>query len=314
MVVFYFCPDAPLRSAGIRLLYRHVEILVRHGINASILHVDSGFQMPDVPSVPVHYLNVPNTVAQGDVVVVPEGYPGVMALLKGRPLRRFVIALSWDYVYTLMPSDCDWRSLGIERVLSNSPFIGEFISWSTRLPSTVFRWGIKPSLYFPQNNKQLEVVFIARKQERIEALQKILLARDPRYLSHVKWTALHDMSEAEYAAAIRRAFIFINLSSAEGLPCAILEAMRCNTLVAGYNSVGGQRELVGSGFKQNAILVDTLDYPTLATKLDPVLADMLNGDVRRYQPILQNALTTSAAYDWDSEESSIVGMWREFLA
>ncbi|MGD0540372.1 MAG: glycosyltransferase [Tepidisphaeraceae bacterium] len=143
---------------------------------------------------------------------------------------------------------------------------------------------------------------------------KVLHGRDPRFVTQLKWTALQDLPETEYAAIIRRAFAFINLSRAEGLPCSLLEAMRCNTLVAGYNSIGGQRELIGAGVKQNAILAETLDYPTLAAKLEPVLIDLLNGDVSRYAPILQNAFTTAAAYDWEAEESSILEMWREILA
>jgi hypothetical protein len=269
--------------------------------------------MQDVPRVPVQYLNAPNSLAQGDVVAVPEGYPDVTASVQNLPIRRFVIALNWDYIYRVLPGDSTWRSLGVERVLTHSPFIGDFVSWSMRLPVTVFRWGINSSLYFPQNQKRGELVYLARKQDGIDALRKTLFDRDPRFLTHLGWTPLDMLPEMEYAAIVRRAFVFLNLSRAEGLPCAPLEAMRCNTLVAGYNSIGGQRELIGSGPKQNAILAETLDYPTLAARLEPLLVDMLKGDINPYAPILQNAFTTAAGYDQESEESSILAMWREFL-
>ena len=36
--IFYFCPDLEVKSGGVRRLYRHVDILVRNGFSAAILH------------------------------------------------------------------------------------------------------------------------------------------------------------------------------------------------------------------------------------------------------------------------------------
>jgi len=109
--------------------------------------------MPDVPRVHVEYLNALNAMSPGDALVVPEGFPNVLAALKNMPVRRFVTCLNWDYIYDTLPRDSDWRALGVERVLTHSPFIGDFITWSMRLPVTVFRWGINSSLYFPPAEK-----------------------------------------------------------------------------------------------------------------------------------------------------------------
>lgn len=312
--IYYFCPEIPFASMGVRILFRHVEVLARNGFNASILHAHHVVQIRDVPKVPVNYLSTPFLFTEGDVVVIPEGFGDVIEELKKSPVRRMVIALNWDYIYDAGTVHFDWRTLGVERVLTYSPFIGDLIAWSMRLPVSYFRWGVNPTLYYPPDHKDAELVFIHRKQDRIQALRKILSDRDARLATQFRWTPLQGMLESEYAAVIRRASIFLNLSRGEGLPCPMLEAMRCNTLIAGYNSIGAQRELIGSGPNQNAILAETMDYATLAMKLEPILLDLLKGDRTRIQPILQNALTTSKEYDWDAEESSIIAMWRALSA
>jgi hypothetical protein len=106
----------------------------------------------------------------------------------------------------------------------------------------------------------------------------------------------------------------MNMSEAEGLPLPLLEAMRAGTLVAGYNSVGGQQELIGEGPMQNCVLAATLDYVTLARRLEPVPEDVLRGDMSRWSTIRENAMTLGRQYTKEAEEASIVGAWQEILA
>lgn len=313
--LFYFCPDLKIRSAGIRILYRHVEILQRHGFPAAILHQHVGFQLPDVPAVPVHYLAAQNTLAPGDVVVMPEAVPAIMNLVKDAPLRRLCIALNWRYPYMTLPDQVDWRAFGIERILTHSPFIGDFLTWAMGLPSHVFIWGVKPDLYyFERAEKRLLVTYIKRKQAEMPELMRVLHSRNPAFVKRIEWQALDNLSEAEYAARVRASSLFLNMSTAEGLPCSLLEAMRSGTLVAGYNSVGGQRELISAGPRQNCILAENLDYVALAQQLEPVLSDLVTvGSLDRFEQIRTNGLATASEYTLEAEEASVVGLWNELL-
>jgi len=66
-MILYFCPDVTVKSAGIRILYRHVQLLNRHRLPAAILHPKAGFSMPDMPSVPVRYLSRAEKFNEGDI-------------------------------------------------------------------------------------------------------------------------------------------------------------------------------------------------------------------------------------------------------
>jgi hypothetical protein len=313
-MILYFCPAITIKSAGIRILYRHVEILQKHGLPAAILHAKTGFAMPDMPAVPTRFLDAPGTPAPGDVVVIPEAFINLMQNLRTFPVRRMVIALNWKFVYEILPGELDWRTFGIERILTHSSFVGDYLTWAMGLPAHVFTWGIKREYYYVDpGQRRNEIAYLQRKQQTMPELKRLLFSRNPRFLKQIPWRGLDNLPEAEYAGHIRRASLFINLSHAEGLPCSLLEAMAAGTLVAGYHSVGGQRELIGAGDHQNCILSPCLDYPALARLIEPLLQDMLAGQRARWDPIIRNGLTTASAYSLEAEEASVVSLWRELL-
>jgi glycosyltransferase involved in cell wall biosynthesis len=237
-----------------------------------------------------------------------------MAELAPLPVRRIVICLSWSYIYSPLPERTDWRNHKVERVLTNSSFVGDFVAWAMGLPVHRFQWGMDPKLYYhPSEEKIPQITYVARKQGAIRELRQALWSRNPEFLDRIAWLGLEGQTEADYARAVRRSSIFLNLSPAEGLPCAALEAMRSGTLVAGFNSVGGQRELIGSGEKQNCILAENQDYLTLARQLESPLVDLLAGNMSRWSGIRDNALAASAAYTREAEEASVVSLWRTLI-
>jgi hypothetical protein len=313
--IFYFCPDLAIKSAGIRTLYRHVAHLVKRGFQAAILHNDPAFRMPEAQPVPVQYLAGPNTLAAGDIVAIPEGYPGVMQGLQRYPLRRAVIAQNWSYVYRALPDGIDWRRFGIECILTYPDHTGEFLAWAMRLPVHVFEWGIRPDLFvYRPHEKQPQVSYIKRKQHNMEILKRVLYSRNPAFLRSIHWLEMDGLSEEEYARQLRRSTLFLNLSTTEGMYAPYFEAMRSGTLVAGYNAVGAQRQLIGSGERQNCILAENEDYITLAWRLEPLVEDMLRGDTSRWQGILHNAIQTTAGFTMEREEASVASIWNKILA
>ncbi len=90
--------------------------------------------------------------------------------------------------------------------------------------------------------------------------------------------------------------------------------MRCGTLVAGYNSVAGQRELIADGPRQNCILSQNGDFFTLAQRLEPLLDGMLHDDLTPWRPIVQNGVECTAKFTPEAEDSATWAAWQEILA
>ncbi|MBW2408315.1 MAG: tetratricopeptide repeat protein [Deltaproteobacteria bacterium] len=311
--VFYFCPDLVVKSGGVRRLYRHVDILVRNGFAAAILHAQKKFVLPDQPDVPIEYFQNPGVLKKNDIVVIPEGFPSLMLKLKDMPIRRFVIALSWSYVFSMLPDSVDWRHFNIERVLAVCPFICQMISWSMGLPTHAIDFAINPELYHYQpEKKKRQIAYIHNKAKDIDAFCRLLAARNPNYVRHFEWVALKHLNEVDYAARIRESEIFLNLSPAEGLLNSCFEAMAAGCIVAGFNSVGGQDMLVGEGTGQNCILAQNGDYVTLAYRMEPLLKDLLKGRGHLWQPIIQNGIRGVEHHTPASEEKSVIDFWNRF--
>jgi hypothetical protein len=317
-MIYCFCPDMTIQSAGLRMLYRHVQILLGGGIDAAILHQTPGFRVPDMPAdVPVASGGITDILKAGDILVIPEAAsPNVLAFLSRLPIRRIIVALNLHYIYLWLAQNpqSDWRTFNVERVITHSPLIADYVQWAMRLPADPFVWAINPHLYFPTPGEKIDqIAFIKRKQEEIPLLMHLLWSRNPQYVDAVRWLALDGLSENQYAAEIRRSQLFLNLSHAEGLPCSVLEAMRAGTLVAGWNSVGGKHELIPTGPQQNGIFVENLDYPALARALEPVLQAILRGDLSPWNPICATALACSQAYNETSEIRSVLALWHTIL-
>lgn len=312
--IFYFCPDLTFKSAGVRTIYRHVACLVKNGMPAAVLHKNADFRMPDVPLIPVRYLSLPGTLSADDIVVIPEGQPTVMHQLKEVPVRKIALCQNWHYIFHYLLLGCDWRSFGIERVLAYPESTGTFIHWSMGLPVHVFEWGIRDDLFaFDPGEKTAQLAFIIRKQANLEILFRVLYSRNPDYLRGIRWLGMDDLSEEDYARELRRSTAFVSLSLTEGLYAPYLEAMRCGTIVAGYGAIGARQALVGSGPGRNCITAENGDYATLAMELEPLLQDILRGDLSAWQPVVRNALAYSAQYTLEREEQTIVAIWRRIL-
>ncbi|MCM8529799.1 MAG: hypothetical protein NE330_01445 [Lentisphaeraceae bacterium] len=312
-MILYYCPDLEIKSSGINRIYRHVSFLIDSGFDAAVLHSTSGFVRKDKLGIPVHYLDTEGDLAEGDVVVIPEMAPSVMKQLVFAPVRKMVFALSWIYVFDGLPPNEDYNDYGIERLIVSCPFIGDMVGWSMSLPAHVVENSINPEIYYPEYDlvdKKKKVVFIERKGKLISSLLRVLKAKNKRFVSDIEWFALDGLEEDEYAAHIREAAIFVNVSLAEGILNASFQAMRCNTLLAGFDSIGGQGTIVSEGDDQNYLVAQTGDFLSLAWLMEPLLEDLLRGDLREWQKQADNAYAFAASMTIEKEKDSVVSLWK----
>lgn len=310
--IYYFCPETPTASAGIRRLRRHVQVLHSAGYPAYILHEKSGNRLPDGPALPTAFLDRIEPDEQA-VFVIPEGMPRIMYQLKDHPGRRMVIALSWHYVFSTLPDGLDWRRFNIERVLVVSPVIERMVAWSMGLPVHRLVSGIDHGRYCCRpEEKQAQIAYIKRKAPQIEKLKSLLASRNPDYCRRIKWLALDGLSEDEYAAHIRRSSIFLSISTTEGFPTSCLEAMAAGAVIAGYDGVGGAEMLKGEGAGRNCILAPNGDYLALAHSLEPLLDDVLRNTMDRWRPVITRALETASAFTFSREADALIDFWQRF--
>jgi SAM-dependent methyltransferase len=311
--IYYVCPHGQRLSAGMRRLHRHVSILHRAGFPVFLLLEKKGLDHANTPGVPVAYLDhIEND--ESAIFVIPEGMPRIMHCLKDHPGRRVVIALSWCYVYSTLPDGLDWRHLNVESVMAFSPVIGRMIHWSMGLPVYQLATSIDHQLYYPPaQEKQKQIAFIKRKAEHVHKLKNLLASRNSDYIRKIKWVGLDGLQQPAYAAQIRRSAIFLTTSLAEGFPVACLEAMASGTIVSGYDAVGGKEILRPDGRDQNCILSSNGDYVSLAYRMDPLLNNLIENRMDRWQPLIARARQTALQHTTDREAASIIAFWKPLV-
>ncbi len=301
--ILYFCPDFPQPSGGIKTLYRHVRRLKEMGFDAWIVHQKRPFQVTwhgyEAPTI---WLSDRPQFTPRDVLVIPEVMPQIMQQTARFAGERIVIALSWSPTYWNLPHGQTWRSYGIERVMTKSPLIKEYLRWSMGIESTLISEYVNEARYrFTPEQKRPKVCYLTRKERSAAWLHSILCAKGAPF-TEFEWMALRGLSENEYAHHMREATVYVSTNMQEGMNTSVLEAMACGCLVVGYSGIGGVY-MEGEGAGQNCILVENGNVPALGKQLEQTLC-RLAADLAAFNQITENGRRTASAYQNPDDEAA----------
>ncbi len=273
--IIYFCPDFPQPSGGIKTLYRHVTRLVEMGFDAQIVHQKHPFRVTwHGYEAPTLWLSGRPRFTPEDVLVIPEVMPQVMQQTAQFSGERIVIALSWSPTYWNLPAGQMWPSFGIHRVITKSPLIQGYLSWSMGIEATLIHEYVTPERYhLAVEAKRPKVCYLTRKDRSAAWLQQVLQAKgDP--FDRFEWMPLRELSEDEYARNLREATVYVTTNMQEGMNSSVLEAMACGCLVVGFSGVGGRVFMKSDGPEQNCVLVENGNVPALGRELETVLREL----------------------------------------
>ena len=307
MAIYYFCPDVEFPSGGVLRLYSHVRILREAGYEAFVLHFKRGFQIRWFDHrLPVVYVSDKPPMSPSDTVVIPEGFPFIMKRLEGA--RRVVIALNPEYIFRKLRAGENWKDYGIDRVMTNSSIIRDFVRWSMGIENIhLLESSIDHTLFQPATPKELKVVYPRRKDTASSMVEKIVKSRN-RAFSDVPFHGFENLPLVEYAELLGKSAIFLATSSYEGFPRTIVEAMACGCICMGFDGLCGRETIVGSGEGQNFIHVESGDFIELSKKLSDVLDRIVKGDPE-LETIRDNAVRTAGRFTQEAEKRSVLEFW-----
>lgn len=294
--IFYFCPDFPQPSGGVKTLYRHVQRLGQLGFAAAIVHQKTGFAVTwHDYRVPVIYLDQRPQFHRDDVWVIPEVMVEFVRQTQSFGGKRVVIVLSWSPAYNRLPPGQRWQDYGIQHVLTKAPMMQAYLEWSMDLRATLIHEYVDQGLYTYQPVLKLnKVAYLTRKDASGDWLRGILVRKHPQ-LAAFTWQPLRELAEATYAEHLRTASVYLATTLQEGMHVSVLEAMAAGCLVVGYSGIGGADYMVGTGPQQNCILVENGNLPLLGKTLEQVLLRWVT-DRAQSDPIIANAVTTAQRY------------------
>lgn len=239
--VIYIAPDVAVPAGGIRVLYRHVELLVGSGIDACVWHCAHGTRLEWFTSSAPVVFGSTLKIDAGDTLIVPE--PLVFAGFDPAPGCRKVIYnqnhfttfehTPWSCYPAWNPPPPMWVSSRTSHEVAVRLLTVLPIQNVVHVPLAV-----DTDLFKPSEVREKKVTWMPRKRPHEAALLHALLAGDDR-LAGVRLHAIQGMGEEETAAELGTTSVFIALGRDEGFGLPVAEALAAGCAVVGYPAGGG---------------------------------------------------------------------------
>lgn len=224
-------------SGGIKMHYRHVEMLMRMGFDAWI-GVSNG--QNEWFKSDVRVFNGQTTPE--DIVVFPEVLNGGLGELSRMPARcaKVLLCQNQYYMFSETISNHPLTELNFAKHLT----VGRTARGYLERVFAPNKFDIVPvfvdSGLFHAREKQARIAVIPRKlPNEYRVIKSIFQLKYPA-LRGVPWDVIAQKTETEVAESLGRATVFLSLCHLECAPLTPLEAMASGCVVVGFHGYGGQ--------------------------------------------------------------------------
>ena len=309
----YFCqPDFNLPSGGVRVAYRHVDLLNQAGIHAAILHRRPGFRCTWFENQTRVVHSGETTIGPHDLVVVGELTASLICSLPaGFPFVVFNQGpyLTWTrasaaFVQHYATSD------DLAAIVTVSSHGKEFLEYAAPQAKVVrVHNSIDPTLFFPGASRDHRTIAFMPRRGRDEAGQVFGILRGRGVLQGWRITALEGLTERQVADGLRRSLVFLSFAYQEGFGLPAAEAMACGSYVVGFHGFGG-KEFFRPEFSCHVGPGDVMEYARAIEQVlqrevaEPGWCSARGADAARF---------ISAEYSPEHERQDVVSIYSSLL-
>jgi len=310
--VYFLTPDYDRPAGGVRVIYRHVDILNTAGIRAAVVHQRAGFRCSwfrnQTPVVDVGRC----TLGKNDLLVLSEVDGDLFARLPSG--ARHVIFnqnahLTWTRGEEAMTSHLVGNPdlAGIVTVSAhNAAMLGFAFPW---LEVRRLHLSLDRELFYDDNSVRARTITYMPRRGSDDARQVLEMCRNRGALDGWAVVPLDGLSHEEVAAQLRLSRIFLAFTYQEGFGLPAAEAMASGNYVIGYHGYGG-REFFQPRFSTPISNGDVLDF---AERLEA----LLKLDDVGFEPYRLKASKAAqfirTTYSAEREAEDVLRIYRGFL-
>ena len=258
--IIYLCPADNKATGGIKVIYRHAELLAFLGANAYVLHpFDLGFSCTwfdhRAQTLPSSALN-----PEGDFVIIPEIWAGPFGQQCIEQRVRYAIFVQngyysrpilpehsyemFDHVYRCAELVLSISEDSTNMVMLNYPrldparFVRSQYSIHERFltEKRASTTGPRTISFMPRKMASHAVLVVSALRRHLPAQWRIL--------------AIDNVNETTVAEVLSESCIFLSFSEFEGLPLPPLEAALAGNLVIGYTGQGAREYWLAPNFQE----------------------------------------------------------------
>ncbi|WP_229068343.1 glycosyltransferase [Actinoplanes sp. DH11] len=244
--IYYLTPDEASPAGGIRVIYRHVDLLNAAGRAAAVLHDRPGFRVGWFANETRVVSARDVTLGTGDLLVVPEFYgPGLGALPDG--CRTVVFNQNAYQTFDRVPFGTTGPGApyagvgGLEALLTVSQDNAALLRHAfPGLPVHEARVVVDERLFHPGDAPAgRRIGFMPRRRAR-EQEQLLHILRNRGVLDGWELVPIDGLSEAQTAGVLRTCAVFLSFSEREGFGLPPAEAMASGAYVVGFTGLAGR--------------------------------------------------------------------------
>lgn len=188
---FLFCvPESNTPAASIYEIYFHATVVKNLGYEVIILTEKGDYIIPNWIEKELTNLNhVPMSdskinVGPEDVMIIPEIYSNVMEQTKNLPCVRIGLLQSIDYMINALIPGSDWRSFGIDNIITTSETLKELVEifyGKGKFNIKTYNVGI-PEYFEKSKIPQKPIIsIVGRNPNEISKFVKLFFAKYPQY-------------------------------------------------------------------------------------------------------------------------------------
>jgi hypothetical protein len=188
---FLFCvPEAQNPNASVYEIYFHATVVKNMGYEVVIMVEKGDYVVPawiEKELTAFKHMSMADpkvTVGPEDIMIIPEIYSNVMEQTKNLPCVRVGLLQSVDYMVNSLIPGTDWKSFGINDVITTSETIKEWIeTFYGQGKFNIKTYDIGIPAYFEKSKLPQKPVIsvVGRNANEISKLVKLFFSRYPQY-------------------------------------------------------------------------------------------------------------------------------------
>lgn len=294
-------------SGGIKVTFRHVELLRAAGIDAVVATPDGKSASWFESTAPVERIE---DVRDDDVAVLPENQEDWLRHFAARPNPKVVFSQSWSLAFRGLNHLRSYADAGVSHILCPSFTVLQYARQRfPELPAVYMPVFIDDERFVPAPVKKLQVMAVpAKRPVEYGAIHDLFRAVFPQW-SDLPWTFAQQAGEGDVARAMGEAAVFLSLGRLEAIGMTPLEAMACNCIVAGFTGVAGGTD---TATLRNGFWAREDDLVHCVQQLGRAVTLVTEGG-GAYTAMMQAGRETAARYDRATVTRHLVDFWRPFL-
>lgn len=294
-------------AGGIKLAFRHVEILREAGLDAVV--ATPGAKPPGWFATSAPPIDVAALAPGGDVLALPENHAGFLRSFADWPNRKVVFCQNHFMAFRGLDGKSSYTDFGVSAILGEGRQAADFCRRRfPSLPTTHVSVCVDTDLFHFQSQKKLQIAYAPRKRA-LEAgfIHDRFRAEYPEFRG-IPWVQIAGVSEGQVAQVLRGSAVYLSLCRFEALPLSILEAFACGCVVAGFTGFGG-REYTS---ERNGFWAAEDDCTDCIAKLAQAVRLVTNGGPM-HSDMLEAAHITASCYSRERLARRLIEFWRAFL-